>query len=303
MPKNRNKAYSYALLSVLFWSTAGSVFAISLRYLNPYQLLLFASAVSFMALLLTFIISGQFKGSKIITTRNLLNSAFLGFLNPFLYYVILFWAYSLLPAQEAMVLNYTWPVVLVLLSIPILKQRIRGLSILAILLSFAGTILIAFRGDFQFFRIADPLGFALAAGSSMVWALYWIFNMKDSRQPIEKLVINFAFGTLYILILTIIISDPFPQKQIGLAGAVYVGLFEMGFTFLMWLTALKYADTTARISNLIFLSPFLSLIFIHLFVGEKIIASTIIGLFLIIAGVLLQHFSASKPNPSPTLPS
>ena len=73
------------------------------------------------------------------------------------------------------------------------------------------------------------------------------------------------------------------------AGAIYVGLFEMGITFILWLSAMKLTDHTARIGNLIFLSPFLSLVFIHFLVGEDIFPSTYVGLTLIIAGLVVQQ--------------
>ncbi|NJK98814.1 MAG: EamA family transporter, partial [Bacteroidales bacterium] len=50
----------------------------------------------------------------------------LGFLNPLLYYLVLFKAYSLLPAQIAQPLNYTWPLILVILSIIFLSKNIRS---------------------------------------------------------------------------------------------------------------------------------------------------------------------------------
>jgi len=79
-----------------------------------------------------------------------------------------------------------------------------------------------------------------------------------------------------------------------LLGAAYVGVFEMGLAFACWLTALKYAENTARIANLIFISPFVSLYLIHLFVGERIYPSTYAGLALILAGLALQRLG-KKP--------
>jgi drug/metabolite transporter (DMT)-like permease len=76
----------------------------------------------------------------------------------------------------------------------------------------------------------------------------------------------------------------------GLLSSIYVGLFEMGITFLVWLKALKLSKTTARVSNLIFLAPFISLIFIHRIVGEKILFSTIVGLILIVTGIITQQY-------------
>jgi len=73
---------------------------------------------------------------KCISRKELLASAVMGFFNPFLYYLVLFKAYELLEAQIAGTLNYTWPIVLVILSIFLLKQRISTWSIVAILISF-----------------------------------------------------------------------------------------------------------------------------------------------------------------------
>jgi drug/metabolite transporter (DMT)-like permease len=71
-------------------------------------------------------------------------------------------------------------------------------------------------------------------------------------------------------------------------GAVYVGIFEMGITFVCWLFALKFSTNSAKVANLIFISPFLSLIFIYFLVGEQILVSTFIGLVFIITGLLIQ---------------
>jgi len=75
----------------------------------------------------------------------------------------------------------------------------------------------------------------------------------------------------------------------GLLGAVYIGLFEMGITFVAWSKALVLSKTTAKVSNFIYLVPFLSLIVIHFTVGEKILFSTIIGLVFIVAGIIIQQ--------------
>jgi drug/metabolite transporter (DMT)-like permease len=68
----------------------------------------------------------------------------------------------------------------------------------------------------------------------------------------------------------------------------------MGLTFVLWLTALKLSSTTARISNLVFFSPFISLILVSVFVGENILPATVIGLIIIISGVILQQYSAYR---------
>jgi drug/metabolite transporter (DMT)-like permease len=213
----------------------------------------------------------------------------MGFFNPFLYYIVLFEAYSLIPAQEGVALNYIWPVVLVVFSIVFLKQKISLLSVLAILLSFAGSATIALHGNFLQFNFSNPKGVFLAMVSSVFWASFWILNLRDRREPITKMLINFLFGTLYISIWNVYVSEDFILNIRGIAGAIYIGIFEMGLTFVLWLMALKLSQNTAKVSNLVYISPFISLILVMFFVGEKIMPSTIVGLLLIIAGIILQQ--------------
>lgn len=98
---------------------------------------------------------------------------------------------------------------------------------------------------------------------------------------------NFIFGFVYTALAVALTSDITLPPAEGLVGSVYVGLFEMGITFLIWLNALKYSETTAQIANLIYLAPFISLLVIYFAVGEEILPSTVVGLVLIIGGILL----------------
>jgi drug/metabolite transporter (DMT)-like permease len=287
---NQKKAYLLALVSVLFWSTVASAFKISLRHLDFLQLLLYSSATSVFVLFLILVVQKKVHLLKESTPKHYLHSAILGCLNPFLYYIVLFKAYSLLPAQEAQPLNYTWPIMLSLLSIPLLKQRIRFRNILAILISFVGVFIISTEGKILQFHLTNTLGVCLALGSSVIWALFWIYNIRDQRDDVLKLFLNFSFGFIFILILIVFKSEFVLVPVQGLLGAVYVGIFEMGLVFILWLKALKYSHTTAQVSNLIYLSPFLSLLFIHFLVGERILISTIIGLVFIVCGIIIQQY-------------
>ena len=283
------RAWLHALSAVLLWSTVASAFKLTLRHVDLLHLLLISSWTAFLALFLVLAAQGKLALLRQVSKRDLLCSAALGALNPYVYYLVLFKAYSLLPAQEAMALNYTWPVVLVLLSVPLLGQRIGPGSLAAILVSFLGVVVIATRGDPGTLGVSDPLGSSLALGSSLVWALFWIFNLRDGRDPALKLFLSFGSGSVFILATVLLGEGIRSPTWAGLLGGVYVGLFEMGLTFLLWLKALQLAPTTARISNLVFLSPFFSLVFIRVLVGETILPSTLAGLVLIIAGILLQQ--------------
>lgn len=286
-------AYAYAGAAVVLWATAASAFKIALRHLDVLPLLLVASATSTAVLFLYLAASNKLRLLRLFTRKDWLWSAGLGFLNPFVYYVVIFNAYSLLQAQEAQPINFVWPLTLVLLSIPILHQRIRPASILAILISFLGVIVIATHphrlADLLAFRFTSGPGVALALGSTVVWALFWVLNTKDRHDEAVRLFANFLFATGYVLGLVLALGSAGALPWQGLLGGVYIGLFEMGITFLVWLKALRSAKTTAHVVNLIYLVPFLSLLLIGLVLGEEIQASTVVGLILIVAGILLQR--------------
>ena len=288
---NQKKAYFYSIAAILFWSTIASAFKLTLRYLDFLQLILYATAVAIVILFSILLLQNKVTQIKQLSLKDYINSAFLGFLNPFLYYAVLLKAYTLLPAQEAGTLNYTWPVMLVLLSIPLLKQKIGFTSIFAIMVSFFGVVIVGTRGDLTSLKFNNPFGVSLAVSSSVVWALFWIFNMKDKRDDVVKLFINFVFGFFYLLIANVLFNKLVLPEIKGIIGIMYIGLFELGITYVLWLKALKYSETTAKVGNLIFLSPFLSLFFINIFVGEKILFSTVTGLVFIVGGILLQQYS------------
>ena len=129
--EKQKRAYLYAAVAVLFWSTIASAFKKSLPYysdvldLSILHLLFYASLVSTIALFIHLLFSKKLNLLKAFSKTDYLRSAAMGFLNPFLYYLVLLNAYSILSAQEAMTINWLWPMTLVLLSIPLLRQKIK----------------------------------------------------------------------------------------------------------------------------------------------------------------------------------
>jgi len=100
------RAYAFGVGAVLCWSTVASAFKLSLGYLSPGQLVLVASAVSWLFLGALLACSGRLYLVASALRDNVLRSACLGALNPVLYYLVLFQAYARLPAQEAQALQY-----------------------------------------------------------------------------------------------------------------------------------------------------------------------------------------------------
>ena len=286
---NQKQAMLYGLATVLLWSTVATAFKLALRELAPVEMLLIACTASVLVMAIILLAQGRWHQVFELSRKQYAQSFGMGLINPCLYYFVLFGAFDRLPAQEAQPLNYTWALVLAYLSVPFLGQRLRKTDILAGLVCYAGVVVIATRGAVTSLSFSDPLGVSLAIGSTLIWASYWILATRDNRDPVVGLFLNFLFGLPVIAVicgLTEGINLPGPG---ALAAAVYVGVFEMGVAFVLWSYAMKKAENTSRVSNLIFISPFLSLVFIYFILGEQILPSTYIGLVLIVAGLWLQQ--------------
>ncbi|MCK5004650.1 MAG: DMT family transporter [Candidatus Aminicenantes bacterium] len=287
--KDQKKAYIYASIAILLWSTVATVFKLTLKYTGYSELLLLSVFFSFIALSLVVSVEKKWRLVLDLTKKDIISAALLGFLNPFLYYFLIFRAYAVLPAQIAQPLNQIWGVVIVLMSIPLLKQKIGIKAIAGVIVSFFGVVILSTGGNFSFVNIKEPLGVIFALLSSVVWSLYWILNTKSKKDPVILLLINFFAGLIFAIIYCSIFLKIGNIPIKAFYGSLYIGFFEMGLTFLFWLKALKYSVTTAKVSILIYLAPFLSLILIHYVLGEKILFSSLTGLIFIISGILISR--------------
>ena len=291
---NQTKAYLFAGISIFFWSTVASAFKLSLEHLEPIQLVLYSTLFSICVLFILVVYQGKLNLIKIFSRDDLLKCALLGFLNPCLYYIILFKGYDALPAQEAMVINFSWPVMLVILSIPILKQTIDLKSFMSIILCYFGVVVIATNGDIFSMQFENPFGVFLMLVSTVIWSLFWLFNTKNSHDSLVSLFLIFLFSFPFILGFVVLTNSFVIPSLEGLIGSMYIGLFEMGVSLVLWQSALKISTTVSRVASLVFITPFLSLFILYLVLGEKILISTVTGIILICAGLLLQKYFTNK---------
>ena len=290
--KDDRRALVLGLSAVFLWSTVATAFKIALGQLDVFQLLLYSCLVSALVLLVVVLVRGQAK----LLLEYLLDTPgyFLAVaaLNPCIFYLVLLTAYDLLPAQQAQAINYTWAITLSLMAVPLLGQRFGSSDILATLLGYAGVLIIATRGEVTSLAFDSGRGVSLALLSTVVWAYYWILSARNTRDPAVSLCLNFLLALPICLVLCLWLSSPWVPVWPGLFAAAYVGLFEMGLTFLLWSSALRVTSNVGRISSLIFLAPFLSLVFIQTILGESIHLATLLGLCLIVPAALWQQRQA-----------
>jgi drug/metabolite transporter (DMT)-like permease len=284
---HQKKAYLYAFIVIVCWSSVAAAFKLALSTVTPFNLILFSALVAFVFFTGIAAYGGDFRH---ISNRDNYKYAALGIINPFLFYPVLFMAYDKLPAQYAMSINFSWPLVLALLAVPILGQKLPLRKLLTLLLGFSGVVVIAGQGSISDNHNIDYTGIALVIFSTFIWSLYWLLNKKlDPPSEVLRLWLGFATGLILLLLTGLALNlIVFPNQREWLLIA-YVGLMEMGIPFILWAYSLKYAKSAASVSVLIFFIPFLSLIVLHVVLGETIYIGTVLGLILIVGGLFLQY--------------
>lgn len=291
MSSNDRRALLLGLTAVLFWSTAATAFKLALTDLSVPQLLAVAVSTSTLALMTILHVQGRLASLWASLAASPARYFVMGSLNPLLYYCVLLAAYDRLPAQQAQTINYTWAIMLALLSIPILGHRLAAKDWAAVILGYLGVVIIATEGQPLALQFTSVYGVSLALASTVIWAVFWLLSTRSRADPDIALTAYFLCATPGAWVLCFLWGGGLPTPGGPLVAAVYVGFFEMGFTFLLWAGALRAASSVSRVGNLIFLSPLLSLVFIATILGETIHPATLLGLALIIPGIVLQQRS------------
>ncbi len=291
---NDKKAILLGLAAVGCWSTVATAFKLSLQYLSPVQLVFYACVSSLGVLALSVSLRKEWGDFLELSSADWRRSFLYAVLNPFLYYWVLFSAYDLLPAQQAQAINYSWALTMTLLAVPLLGHALRWRDAIAALVCYAGVVIVATKGALFSFQDLPLRGVGLALLSTVLWALYWILNAKDLRSPVVGLMCNFLLSIPMVLALCLWRGESLAVPWQGVLGATYIGVFEMGLAFVLWLMAMKLTSRTATVANLIYLSPLVSLVLIAVVLGEAILPATIVGLGLIMVGLVIQQKSSDQ---------
>ena len=290
---NEQKSYIYAGVAVLLWATSATVGKLILKNMNNLQMLFYTSLIASISLFIIVLFQKKLNIIKEYRIKDYLNFAFMGFVGVFLYYIFLYAGYMFAPVQEAFIVNYTWPIWVVIFAVIILKEELNFKKILAIILGFIGVLVVVTKGNFLSFSIDNLRGDLFAFAGAISYGIFSILGKKYDYEKFTSMMFYYFFTFIFITITTLIFSNIPIVSFNQLIGLTWMGVFTSGLAFVSWFLALKYGDT-AKMSNIVFLTPFLSLVFIYFVLGEKILISSILGLVLIIIGILIQSYKYGK---------
>jgi drug/metabolite transporter (DMT)-like permease len=156
------------------------------------------------------------------------------------YHALYFAALALAPAVEANLLNYLWPLLIVLLSGPVLGLRLGARRLAGVALGFAGCALLVGAG--ASFPAEALWGFACAVGCAVVWAVYSVTSKRMAAVPTEALA-GFCLATAALAgVASLLFETPVaPDARQWLAVAL-LGAGPLGAAFFLWDAGMKRGD-------------------------------------------------------------
>ncbi len=280
------KAILYTLVCVVSWAFIPVASKEILKNMNNYAMLLFSNAISTTVLLFYLLLSGRVNILKRYSPKDYLIMSFLGFLGSYLFYIVLYKAFSLSLAQEVFIINYTWPILIVLLSAPILKERLNLTKLISIAISFFGVVIILTRGNPSHIKFTSVKGDLLALLASLCFALFSVLGKKVKYDQIVSVFIYFLSATVFSLL-----SIKYAHIKSITANSLFWlfinGAFINGISYIFWFKALKSTKASV-VSNIVYLTPALSLLFISAILKERIETYSAFGLLFILAGIAIQ---------------
>ena len=291
------KNHLYAAITVVLWATLATAVKLVLKDIPSFEALAVSSAFAFVFLLILNIINGSIKEMKAYRPKDHLMITGLGFLGLFMYSALYYFGIDELGSQEACILNYLWPMMIVIFACIILKERLTVRKVAAMIMSFAGIVVLTL-GQGEGASGNRLLGIAACVAAAVCYGLFSVLNKKHSLSQGVAMMWFWLTTAVCSFAASLIFESPQPISGWAWTGLAWLGVVVNAVAYLLWAIALKNSEDSAKIANLAYLVPFLSIILSAIVLKEQITVSAVLALILIVGGILLQsiNYKGSKNN-------
>ena len=291
------KEYLYAAGAVVCWSTVAPVTKLLLNDMSSILFLFLTTAVAALSLFIYNIFRGGLKKFAAYRPMDWFRLCVMGFSGFFVYNAAYYTGLTLLSAQDACVINYLWPLMTVIFSCFILHERFTPAKFAAALLSFAGAAVVATKGNFGSLAEIDFRGVLCCLLAAVSYGLFSAFNKKYDYDQEPAMAVYFAVPAVLSGIFLVFSGTPVHISGIQAAGVLWMGVLVSAVGYLIWCLAINRGNT-AKISNIAFITPFLSMILSCIILKEDFSLPALFGLILILLGIAVQmkgeHFMARR---------
>ena len=290
------KSYLYASITVLIWATLATVVKIILSDIPNFEALTISSVFAFVFLLIMNIVNGSFKELKHYRLKDYLMMSGLGFLGLFLYSALYYYGISALSSQEACILNYLWPLMIVVFACILLKEKLTARKLIAMGMSFAGIVVLTVGTGGAASSGNRLWGIVACVTAAVCYGLFSVLNKKHSLNQNITMMWIWLTVSVCSLVSGLIFEKWQPIVGVQWLGLGWLGVVVNAVAYLLWAIALKNAEDSAKVANLAYLVPFLSIVLSSVVLKEQITVNMVIAVVLIVGGILLQsiRFRRSK---------
>ncbi len=206
-----------------------------------------------------------------------------GILGYFSYHFFLFYSFRYAPAVEANLINYLWPVFMVLFS-PFFfsSSKLKWYHLTGAALALIGCAYLV-RGESGDWSMVNMKGYIFAFLAALIWPIYSL-GSKKMEKPSVHAIGGFCLGAGILCLVTHVLIEP----RVDIAShdawkVLLMGLGPCGLAFYTWDLAIQKGDTRI-LGALSYLTPVLSTLGLILFAGQELKTHTIIAMLLIIGG-------------------
>lgn len=280
------KAYLYAASAIIMWSTMPTISKLLLGEMDSYKILCISALFATIAMIIINLCSKKWPIMKCCKVKDYIKMSAIGLPGVFLYYAFYYAGTESLPAAQAFIINYLWPIMSIVFASMLLKEQMTVRKIIAVIMSFLGVFTVAGEDLIQF-NGNTVISMLFCFGAAVCYGFYTALNKKSTydKQVSMTLAMFTAFVLSLIVVLVRGVSLTISFSQIP--GILWNGVFTMALANLAWVLSLSYGNT-AKISNLAYITPFMSLVWTFFILNEPISPLSVIGLCLIVVGIFIQ---------------
>ncbi len=273
----------FGILAILLWSTLGALTVLT-GDIPPFQLV---SLSFFIASFLGLFMLKKQKHSIKKLFKVPLSSWIIGILGLFGYHFFYFFALKSAPAVEANLINYLWPLLIVLFSAFLPNEKLKWFHIVGSLFGLFGAFLLVSKNGSLEFKSEYLSGYMYAVIAALIWSSYSVISRKLSHIPTYS-VTGFCIATAilaficHLLFETTVIPD-FTQ----IISIIVLGLGPVGGAFYVWDYGMKNGDIKV-LGSLAYFTPLLSTFILIVFSLAVMNQTIAMACFLIILGSLIS---------------
>ena len=190
-------------------------------------------------------------------------------------------------ASQAFIINYLWPIMIVLFACLILKEPLTARKAIAIVLSFVGVIIVTADGSLGGMTKESLTGALCCLLAAISYGLFAVLNKQKGYDNLSSMLVYHIVAWFLSAMFNLLSGDLFIPQAAQLPGLIWSGVGCSAVANTLWFMAMSQGET-AKISTMAYLTPFLSLIWTAVLLGEPIRWTSVLGLIVIVSGILLQ---------------